>query len=263
MKKLFCLLLLVVILSACGAGKDQTVQTGSVDIADTASDSGDLLDTGERVQATDSANSVESKEETKEPPEADHREYTEILDLYYQALSENWSAGVFWEHEMSPLSVYCYEGDALKNVGYAFLDVNEDENDELLIGSISGDDFVEKMIFELYTIENNEVRQVFAGSERDRYYICKKETGDYSFVNSGSGGAMSTILRFCDLNGSKLKIGSGICMEYEWYKMDDASKDISEGILIAEDEALELIDDIETQYMQIDMMPFSSYIKNL
>ena len=73
---------------------------------------------------------------------------------------------------------------------------------------------------------------------------------------------MSTILRFCDLNGSKLKIGSGICMEYEWYKMDDASKDISEGILIAEDEALELIDDIETQYMQIDMMPFSSYIKN-
>ena len=102
-------------------------------------------------------------------------QYGDVLDKYYAALSEKWDGQKLSSDGLSQLSLYCQEGNALENVGYAFLDVNGDGVCELMIGAIHGDEFVNKMLFELYTLEDGVPVQIFAGQERDRAAITERE----------------------------------------------------------------------------------------
>ncbi len=114
--------------------------------------------------------------------------YASVLALYHTALKEEWEPGKLAEEGFSPLARYCYGEDVLDKIGYAFLDLDGDGIEELLIGAIGGDDFIRQQVFELYCMEGGVPKQVFTGMERNRYYLCR-EGGSYIIINEGSSSA--------------------------------------------------------------------------
>ena len=61
-------------------------------------------------------------EPTPEPVSDPLVMYKDILDVYVQALTNNSGGEELIGSEISLLNMYCYEGNALDNVGYTFLD---------------------------------------------------------------------------------------------------------------------------------------------
>lgn len=153
-------------------------------------------------------------------------QYGDVLDKYYAALSEKWDGQKLSSEGLSQLSLYCQEGNALENVGYAFLDVNGDGVCELMIGAIHGDEFVNKMLFELYTLEDGVPVQIFAGQERDRYYIAGLEEGGYLIANEASSGAANSAWFYYAIDGKELSVVQAILYDaaaspdQPWYMAD-------------------------------------------
>lgn len=109
--------------------------------------------------------------------------YAVVIGEYYTALEQRWNGAELMEDGLNYMAADCYGDAPLKNLGYAIADIDGDGVPELLIGSIHGDEFYDKMIFSLYTLDENGVNKlVFDGTERNRYYYA----GENRFANLGS-----------------------------------------------------------------------------
>ena len=86
-------------------------------------------------------------------------------------------------------------------MGYAVDDLDDDGIPELVIGTISGEEFYGKLIFVLYTLDDHgEPVQIFSSTERNRYYYA----GGIRFANIGSSGADSSFVTTLKLEGEEL-----------------------------------------------------------
>ena len=90
--------------------------------------------------------------------------------------------------EISLLNMYCYEGSALDNVGYTFLDLDGDGTMELFIGAIGGDEFVANAVFDFYTYQDGHPVLLIDSMERARCFICV----DNTLVIDGANSAFKT-----------------------------------------------------------------------
>ena len=109
--------------------------------------------------------------------------YAVVIGEYYTALEQRWNGAELMEDGLNYMAADCYGDAPLENLGYAIEDIDGDGVPELLIGSIHGDEFYDKMIFSLYTLDENGVNKlVFDGTERNRYYYA----GENRFANLGS-----------------------------------------------------------------------------
>ena len=109
--------------------------------------------------------------------------YAVVIGEYYTALEQRWNGAELMEDGLNYMAADCYGEEPLENLGYAIADVDGDGVQELLIGTIKADEFYDKMIFSLYTLDENGVNKlVFDGTERNRYYYA----GENRFANLGS-----------------------------------------------------------------------------
>ena len=123
--------------------------------------------------------------------------YEWIVQQYRTALEENWSGQQLVDAGMN----FMIKDVPSEAVGYAVDDLDDDGIPELAIGTISGDEFYGKLIFELYTLDNNgDPVQIFSSIERDRYYYA----GGVRFANIGSSGADSSYVTTLKLEGEGL-----------------------------------------------------------
>ena len=109
-------------------------------------------------------------------------------DVYAQALTNNYGGEELIGSEISLLNMYCYEGNALDNVGYIFLDLDGDGTMELFIGAIGGDEFVANAVFDFYTYQDGHPVLLIDSMERARCYICD----DNTLVIDGANSAFNT-----------------------------------------------------------------------
>lgn len=125
------------------------------------------------------AETVPAPEETPTVEQA----YAVVIGEYYTALEQHWNGAELMEDGLNYMAADCYGEEPLENLGYAIEDIDGDGVQELLIGPIKADEFYEKMIFGLYTLDENGVNKlVFDGTERNRYYYA----GENRFANLGS-----------------------------------------------------------------------------
>ena len=123
--------------------------------------------------------------------------YEPILKQYRTALEENWTGQQLADAELN----YMIKDVPSEAVGYAVDDLDDDGIPELAIGTISGDEFYGKLIFELYTLDDyGDPVQVFSSIERNRYYYA----GGIRFANIGSSAFDDSFVTTLKLEGEGL-----------------------------------------------------------
>lgn len=210
MKKFAVILLTVILvfsLAACGAAAPAATES-PVPAAEESSPAPE-----EAVPAPEETPTVEQA-------------YAVVIGEYYTALEQRWNGAELMEDGLNYMAADCYGEKPLEDLGYAIADIDGDGVQELLIGTIKADEFYDKMIFSLYTLDENGVNKlVFDGTERNRYYYA----GENRFANLGSSAfneSFETTL--------KLEEGEMIDMTYTTAPAD---------------------------YVQLELTPFSQWVK--
>lgn len=123
--------------------------------------------------------------------------YEQILEQYRTALEESWNGQQLVDAGLN----FMIRDVAPETVGYAVDDLDDNGVPELAIGTVSGDEFYGKLIFELYTLdESGETIQIFSSIERDRYYYA----GGIRFANLGSSAFDDSFVTTLKLEGNSL-----------------------------------------------------------
>lgn len=250
-------------MAACGTDEQQENDTtGKVNTETTGSEA--QSKDNKETEKTETTKETEKKDEDKDASE--HIElYKTVLDKYYQAIDEKWNEGKLSEEGLSTLLTYCYDGEALKNIAYGFVDIDNDGSCELFIEPVSGDEFVKDMIFEMYTLKDGKPVQVLSGNERNRYYLSHMEEGAYIISNYASSGASQSTWNYFTLEGDQLTLQQGVIYDAEENEDNPWSLayavDGNEDATVDEKTAKDIIDSYESTRIQPEATDFSSLNK--
>ena len=123
--------------------------------------------------------------------------YEPILKQYRTALEENRTGQQLVDAGLN----FMIRDVPLEAVGYAVDDLDDNGVPELIIGTTSTDDFYGKLIFVLYTVDDDsEPVRIFNSIERDRYYYA----GGVRFANLGSSAFDDSFVTTLKLEGAEL-----------------------------------------------------------
>ena len=192
--------------------------------------------------------------------------YTQQIERYYTAISEQWDEGAYFDHEMSALAAYYgYEGNALDNVGFICKDLNGDDVRELIIGAIQNAER-DPLVFEIWTLQNDEPMMLVQSGSRNRYYLQYAEEDDvWTIANEAENGAANNAVYYLQLSDGKLEVVQGIVFDavanekepcFMAYDLDwDTSNDMS----IDEDMANAITEAGRNIYTPAEYLPYSLY----
>ena len=142
--------------------------------------------------------------------------YEPLLDIYRQAVREDWNPGQCMENGISLM--IGYYGELYGELGYSMMDLDGNGIQELIITDGS-------RIFDLYTIVQDEViapLQLFSAMERKEYHLLK----DLNIYCEGSGGAALQYHTLYQLEGRNLVVLEGYAYDADtdpdnpWYFYD-------------------------------------------
>lgn len=108
--------------------------------------------------------------------------YKTVLAKCYTALANGWDQETLEKNSFSYL--YSYHKNTA-DIGYAFIDIDGNGIQELLIGQVNAEGNYRGMIYDLYTISNGKVVHILSSGERNRYYLCNNGV----IANEASAGA--------------------------------------------------------------------------
>lgn len=112
-------------------------------------------------------------------------QYQIILNKYYAVVRDSWSGDALME--LGALAMADYYGDeSLDSIGFVLMDLNADNEDELVIGAVSGEDQQGSEIFCIY-FEAENPHYYINSVEENVYYLHFDETqGTYTAEIMGS-----------------------------------------------------------------------------
>ncbi len=184
---------------------------------------------------------IEAKEETRSFIKADEEwdSFTQILDIHYDVLSEEWASKensyLFYE----PQQAYWMNRE---NTGYMIRDIDGNGIEELLILDIGGE------VYKLFVLSNGKPVQILQGWARNTIYL----SCDGGFVNHGSDGAAYSRDYLFDLGGTELIVREGVISDYDevgqeelWFYTEDWDLNTANDKLITRDEAFAYIERFE------------------
>lgn len=188
--------------------------------------------------------------------------YHEQIARYATALSEQWEEGKYFENELSALPYYYYEGNPLENVGFGFVDLDNDGYWELVIGAILNAD-KDPSVFEIWTLVDGEPVMLAQGGTRNRYVLeYVEEDGMWYVVNEGSGSAFSHVTYYLTLNEGKFEVVQGIMFdasadeENPWFLTYDQDWDVSNDAPIDEATANAILETNRAHYTALEYFPY-------
>ena len=100
--------------------------------------------------------------------------YPGQLREYYTGLARGWKAEDYEARGRSPWGADFLKGDPLENVGFLLEDLDGDGIRELIIGAIRGAEEA-PLIFELWTLRQDEPQQVLRAEAGERYFLLEGE----------------------------------------------------------------------------------------
>ena len=191
--------------------------------------------------------------------------YAEQIGRYHTALSEKWDEGKYFENEMSALPFYYYEGNPLDNVGFGFVDLDNDGYWELVIGAILNAE-QDPAVFEIWTLVDGEPVMLVQGGARNRYVLqYVEEDNMWYVVNEGSSSAFSHATHYLMLNEGKFEVMQGIVFDASideqnpWFLTYDLDWDVSNDEPIDEETANAILDANRNHYTALEYFPYIFY----
>lgn len=188
--------------------------------------------------------------------------YTEQIARYATALSEHWDEGKYYENELSALPYYYYEGNPLDNVGFGFVDLDNDGSWELVIGAIMNAD-KDPSVFEIWTLVDGEPVMLAQGGHRNRYVLeYVEEDGMWYVVNEGSSSAFCNATHYLMLNEGKFEVVQGIVFDASvdeqnpWFLTYDSDWDVSNDDPIDEETAMAILESNRKHYTALEYFPY-------
>ena len=181
--------------------------------------------------------------------------YSGILTAYYQAISQRLDAEALREKDLNYMLAYSYGDNAPARFGYLTTDLDSDGTEELLIGCLTGDEYTDEIVLDLYTIKDGAVNRVFTSGERDRYYLC----ADGTVANEASSSAFESHFRYYSYAGGALSLREEYGFDLAanrndpWYRMTpDGTKTV-----VTEEEAVAATERYRDSYAAQRYTPFT------
>ena len=188
--------------------------------------------------------------------------YPEQIGRYYTALSEKWDEGKYFENNLSALPYYYYEGNPLENVGFGFVDLDNDGRWELIIGGILNAER-DPAVFEIWTLVDGEPVMLAQGGSRNRYVLqYVEEDRMWYVVNEGSNGAANSATYYLMLSEGKFEVVQGIVFESfadeenPWFLTYDLDWDVSNDQPIDEETANAILESNRKLYTALELFPY-------
>ena len=107
------------------------------------------------------------------------RQYEKILNQIYVSVRDEWKGDQLYDPMIfSSLQSLYYEGDGLKNLGFAITDLNGDGGEELIIAPINDVEGYENIVLQVYTEKRNP-HQLYGSNDDMLHYFHLAEDGTY------------------------------------------------------------------------------------
>ena len=191
--------------------------------------------------------------------------YTDQIARYHAALAEKWDEGEYFDNGLSALPYYYYEGNPLENVGFGFVDLDNDGHWELIIGAILNAE-QDPAVFEIWTLVDGEPVMLAQGGSRNRYVLeYVEEDNMWYVVNEASNSAFNHATHYLMLNEGKLEVVQGIVFDASadehnpWFMTYDMDWDTSNDDPIDEETANVILESNRSHYTALEMIPYILY----
>lgn len=191
--------------------------------------------------------------------------YAEQIGRYYPALVEKWNEDQYNENGMCEVLAAYYEGNPLENVGFGFVDLDNDGYWELVIGAIQ-DAETEPAVFEIWTRVDGEPVMLAQASARSQYTLQYVEEDQMWYVvNEGSNGAANNATYYLMLYEGKFEVVQGIIFdatadpENPWFMTYDLDWDTSNDEPIDEATANAILESNRKLYTALEYFPYIFY----
>lgn len=269
--------LMTLMITGCHSDEDVTVPTVTVEsIEDTsaASDSVDVTDTTEAVNdSTDMTDDADDTNDNIDETSADDADdsfivevapaiydsFDDVLEAYKSVYSENFDTDTLFDSNMSSLLIFMDKTPG--TIGYLMYDLNFDGEDELLIGTNTGDDYQDQIILDAYIMKDGKAVQLFVSSERDRYYIMEDEAGPRIICNEWSASANVSGYGYYTMIEKDINVMQAIVYddiadpENPWFMTYTDNHQVTPDESISEEEALAVIDSYSNNYKTFEYTP--------
>ena len=107
------------------------------------------------------------------------KQYEKILNQIYVSVRDEWKGDQLYDPMIfSSLQSLYYEGDGLKNLGFAVTDLNGDGGEELIIAPINDVEGYENIVLQVYTEKRNP-HQLYGSNDDMLHYFHLAEDGTY------------------------------------------------------------------------------------
>ena len=197
--------------------------------------------------------------------DSDEAFYAQQIMRYYTAISNQWDESTYFDHEMSALAAYYYEGNPLDNVGFAFMDLDGDNVRELLIGAIKNAER-DPLVFEIWTLKNGEPVMLAQSGSHNRYYMqYAQKDGRWSVAYAAENGAANHAFYHLQLAEGEFKVTQGVIFDAianennPWFMAYDLDWNTSNDMPIDEETAMAVIEAERNVYTAIAYLPYSLY----
>lgn len=111
--------------------------------------------------------------------------YGELIEIYQQAIEEQWSADKLLEEDIYPFDGYASERRLPETLGYEFRDINQDGTLEMIVGDYLEDESPE--IYDIYKMIDGELEKVFTNGIRTKVTIYEDGTVSDTYSNQYLG----------------------------------------------------------------------------
>ena len=191
--------------------------------------------------------------------------YNQQIGRYYTPLCEKWDMKQYLANELSPLPCSYYEGNPLDNVGFGFLDLDNDGYWELIIGGILNAE-EDPSVFEIWTLKDGEPVMLAQGSDGNRYVLQYVEEDEMWYVvNENSNSVDNFATYYLMLQDGKFEVVQGILYDAladaqnPWFMTHDLDWNISNDDPMDEETAESILEINRNFYTAVEYFPYIFY----
>ena len=192
--------------------------------------------------------------------------YSEQIGRYYPALVEKWNEDQYNENGMCEVLAAYYDGNPLENVGFGFVDLDNDGHWELVIGAIQGAED-SPAVFEIWTLVDGKPVMLAQANARCQYSLVYAEEDNMWYVanerSSGSVHCHGTY--YMMLTEGKFEVMQGVIYNADaddqnpWFLTYDTDWDASNDEPIDEDMAYAIRESHQQYYVALEYFPYIYY----